>query len=96
MLTRIVQMTFEPENIPSFERIFKASSPQIRSFPGCNHLELLQDAENPQVFFTYSRWESEGALQAYRESDFFREVWGRTKKLFAERPKAWSLKQRTS
>ena len=88
-------MTFKPENIPSFERVFKASSPQIRSFPGCNHLELLQDAENPEVFFTYSQWESEEALQAYRESDFFREVWGSTKKLFAERPRAWSLRKRT-
>ena len=95
MLTRIVQMTFEKENIPSFERIFKASRPRIRTFPGCTHLELLQDADNPQVFFTYSRWESEADLQAYRESDFFREVWGRTKKLFAERPRAWSLNKRT-
>ena len=88
-------MTFEKENIPSFERIFQASSPRIRTFPGCTHLELLQDADNPQVFFTYSRWESEADLQAYRESDFFREVWGQTKKLFAERPRAWSLNKRT-
>ena len=88
-------MTFEPENIPSFERIFEASSQQIRSFPGCNHLELLQDIDNPQVFFTYSHWESEADLQAYRESDFFLEVWGRTRKLFAERPRAWSLNKRT-
>jgi heme-degrading monooxygenase HmoA len=84
-------MTFEPENIPSFERIFKSSSPQIRSFPGCLHLELLQDRENPWVFFTYSHWETEADLQAYRDSDFFREVWGRTRKLFAEPPRAWSL-----
>jgi heme-degrading monooxygenase HmoA len=91
MLTRIVQMTFKPENIPSFERIFKASSPQIRSFPGCLHLELLQDKENPCVFFTYSHWETEADLQAYRDSDFFREVWGRTRELFAEPPRAWSL-----
>jgi heme-degrading monooxygenase HmoA len=84
-------MTFKPENIHSFKRIFKASSPQIRSFPGCMHLELLQDKGNPCVFFTYSHWETEADLQAYRDSDFFREVWGRTRKLFAEPPMAWSL-----
>ena len=84
-------MTFEKENIPSFEHIFRASSPHIRSFPGCLHLELLQGRENPEVFFTYSHWETEADLQAYRDSDFFREVWGRTRKLFAEPPRAWSL-----
>ena len=84
-------MTFEKENIPSFERIFKASSSQIRSFPGCLHLELLQDRENPQVFFTYSHWETEADLQAYRESDFFRKVWGQTRSLFGQPPRAWSL-----
>ncbi len=88
-------MTFEKENIPSFERIFEASSPRIRSFPGCLHLELLQDKDNPRVFFTYSQWESEADLQAYRESDFFREVWGQTRQLFAERPRAWSLNKHT-
>ncbi len=88
-------MTFEKENIPSFERIFEASSPRIRSFPGCLHLELLQDKDNPRVFFTYSHWESEADLQAYRESDFFREVWGQTRQLFAERPRAWSLNKHT-
>ena len=84
-------MTFEKENIPSFEHIFRTSSPHIRTFPGCMHLELLQDRENPEVFFTYSHWNTEADLQAYWDSDFFREVWGRTRKLFAEPPRAWSL-----
>lgn len=91
MVTRIVQMTFEPENIPSFERIFEANKETIRAFPGCMHLELLREGSNPGVFFTYSRWESESALEAYRNSDFFREVWGRTRLLFAEKPRAWTL-----
>lgn len=87
-------MTFETENIPSFERIFQASRDTILSTPGCLHLELLQDREDPRVFFTYSHWESEKHLQAYRDSDYFRRVWGRTKKLFASRPRAWSLEKR--
>ena len=93
MLIRIVKMTFKPENISSFERIFKTSSHRIRSFQGCSHVELLQDMENPAVFFTYSHWETPDDLQAYRESDFFKEVWGRTREFFAERPMAWSLNQ---
>lgn len=93
MLTRIVQMTFEMENIPSFERIFDASRSRIRSFPGCHHLELYSDLENPMVRFTYSIWESEEALEAYRNSEYFKSVWGRTRKLFSARPKAWSLQK---
>ena len=91
MLTRFVQMTFKPENIASFERIFEASAPTIRAFPGCRHVELLQDTVEPEVFFTYSLWDSEEDLQSYRDSDFFKEVWSRTRQLFAARPRAWSL-----
>lgn len=91
MVTRIVRMAFEPENIASFERIFHRSKETIRSFPGCTHLELLREGANPGVFFTFSRWESESALEAYRNSDFFREVWGQTRVLFSEKPRAWTL-----
>lgn len=94
MLTRIVKMTFEPENIPSFERLFEASEKGIRSFPGCLKVNLLQDLRDPTVFFTYSQWESETALEAYRQSEFFKGVWGETRTLFSERPEAWSLKLR--
>jgi heme-degrading monooxygenase HmoA len=93
MITRIVQMTFEPENIPSFERIFQTSQDRIRSFPGCRHLELYRDLNDPLKRFTYSIWDSEEALEAYRKSEFFQTVWGRTRKLFADRPKAWSLEK---
>lgn len=84
-------MTFEPENIASFERIFTESSEHIRAFPGCHKLELLRDLSNPAVFFTCSIWESEGHLEAYRNSEFFKKVWTKTKKLFAQKAQAWSL-----
>ena len=87
-------MTFEPENIPSFERIFRESSDQIRAFPGCLKLELFQDLGNPAVFFTYSIWESEAHLEAYRNSEFFGQVWGKTRQLFARKARAWSLKRK--
>lgn len=87
-------MTFEPENIASFERIFSESSEHIRAFPGCLKLELLRDLNHPEVFITYSIWESESHLEAYRNSEFFRAVWARTKKLFARKPQAWSLQSR--
>lgn len=91
MLTRIVCLQLKRENIPSFERIFENSREQIRAFPGCNHLELLREQGEDGIFFTYSKWDSEAALNNYRKSPFFRKVWAETKALFAAPAKAWSL-----
>ena len=91
MLIRIVKLTFKPENIASFEHIFETSKHTILGFTGCNFLELYQDVKHPNIFFTYSFWEDESYLQAYRNSGFFKEVWENTKALFSEKPEAWSV-----
>lgn len=91
MIVRIVKLTFRSENIASFEQIFKDTKDRIRNFEGCSNLELYQSIDEPGVFFTYSYWNSDKALQAYRQSDFFKKVWGETKRLFKEKPQAWSL-----
>ncbi len=91
MLIRIVKLTFKPENIHSFEKLFEETKEVIRGFKGCSFLELYQDNNSPEVFFTYSYWESEEYLEAYRNSDFFKNVWGQTRQLFAEKPQAWSV-----
>ncbi|WP_421809253.1 putative quinol monooxygenase [Flagellimonas sp.] len=91
MLIRIVKLTFKPENIPSFERIFDESKNGILAFEGCSKVDLYQDLKDSSVFFTYSFWEKESDLENYRTSDFFRAVWGHTKTLFADKPEAWSV-----
>ena len=89
-------MEFEENLIPDFLSIFSASKSQIRSFPGCTHLQLLQDELDACVFFTYSHWGGEDDLKSYRNSDLFKLVWGDTKKLFRGPPQAWSLSDRTA
>ena len=42
---------------------------------------------------TYSHWESEEALNKYRDSELFKSVWSFTKALFAEKPQAFSTKK---
>jgi Uncharacterized conserved protein len=91
MLTRIVKLTFKPENIPSFEQIFAETKNGILAFEGCNMVELYQDMNNPNIFFTYSFWDTPADLEKYRNSDFFKEVWARTKQLFSDKPEAWSV-----
>ena len=84
-------MTFRPEEVENFQALFEERKERIRHFEGCRHLELWQDAHNPNIFFTYSNWDSEEHLNRYRFSELFKDTWSRTKALFAEKPNAWSV-----
>ena len=87
-------MEFREDEIENFLQLFNERKQQIRSFDGCKHLELWQDENNPTIFFTYSHWESESHLNHYRFSEFFKDTWAKTKRLFAEKPQAWSVKRK--
>lgn len=93
MIKRIVKMSFRPEEVPAFQLIFKTNWRSIRGFEGCRHVELLQDENDASIFFTYSIWESQAHLDAYRDSELFGKVWGATRLLFRDKPQAWSLKE---
>ena len=91
MIKRIVRLTFEADKVQEFMAVFEQSRLNIRRFPGCNHLEVWREKANPNVFFTYSFWESEAALDHYRHSELFQRTWSQTKKLFADKPMAWTV-----
>lgn len=91
MLVRIVKMEFHPEHIETFLKNFHAKKEFIRKSTGCRLLELYRDKHNTNIFFTYSYWDSEDDLNAYRHSDLFKEVWAETKILFNAKPEAWSV-----
>lgn len=92
MIKRIVKMSFKPENVESFKTIFENNWQKIKGFEGCGSVELLQDVNDPSIFFTYSLWQSEEHLNNYRNSDLFNTVWSATKILFNAKPEAWSVK----
>ena len=96
MFTRIVKMEFKEEEISSFLANFETVKTSIRNFPGCLHLKLLRDKKGGAVYFTYSKWEGEIKLEAYRNSSFFKTVWGKTKELFLDKPQAWSVTNKVS
>ncbi|MBL7932380.1 MAG: antibiotic biosynthesis monooxygenase [Bacteroidia bacterium] len=93
MIKRIVKLSFHPEKIDEFTAIFKHNWKSIKGFEGCAHVELLQDQVSPNIFFTYSLWQSQQHLDAYRDSELFARVWGSTKLLFNDKPQAWSVKE---
>ncbi|GAA4327908.1 antibiotic biosynthesis monooxygenase family protein [Flaviaesturariibacter amylovorans] len=91
MILRIVKLSFRPDEVAKFEAYFEERRHRIRHYPGCTHLQLWQDRQDPCVFFTYSHWESDEALDAYRHSEFFGNVWKTIKPMFAQKAEAWSL-----
>ena len=91
MLIRIVRLTFDPTQVPAFLALFRQSEVRIRQQSGCQHLELWQDADQPHIYCTYSHWNDAAALDAYRRSALFGEVWPSTKRLLAAPAQAFSV-----
>ena len=87
----MVKLTFQPDKVDDFLGVFNEQQEHIASFEGCEKLELLEDIERDNVFFTSSEWIDKEALDNYRNSDLFLTTWSKTKLLFSEKPEAWSL-----
>jgi hypothetical protein len=92
MITRLVKLTLQPDKIEDFMQVFAEVKETIAGFDGCHRVELLQDIASPNIFFTYSVWEDEHYLNHYRFSEFFKQTWERSKKLFAAKAEAWSVR----
>lgn len=91
MIVRIVKMNFKENRVQDFLALFNEVRVNIRQFPGCLHLELWRDVKHPNVMFTYSKWDEQKSLQAYRRSALFSATWSKTKAMFAEKAEARSL-----
>lgn len=91
MIVRIVKMHFKGGHVEHFLEIFQQHKQAIRRVKGCTHLELLRDIHNPLSYATLSQWDSERDLEAYRNSELFKDVWGRVKGLFGAPTQAFSL-----
>lgn len=91
MIVRIVKMTFKEEKIDEFLAFLEENKSKIRSFPGCEMVEILQEKDNPTLIMTHSHWRSEVDLENYRHSDLFNYVWANTKIHFKAKPEAYSM-----
>jgi quinol monooxygenase YgiN len=91
MITRIVKLTFTEDHIDDFLNYFDSINQVVNQFPGCKGMKLLRDKKNPSIIFTYSIWESEEALEIYRTSEIFKEIWPTIKKWFGQKADAWTV-----
>lgn len=93
MIKRIVKLQFAEGKADLFlNEILPNQKHFTRNFKGCEHLELWQSATDKDLVFSYSFWQSETDLNAYRHSDKFRAFWKETKKLFAAPAEAHSVR----
>ena len=91
MITRIVKLEFEKNRIDDFLAFFETIKYRVNEFPGCYGMKLYQDVERPWIVMTYSHWESQEALDTYRNSTTFGEVWPTITPWFDAKPEAWSV-----
>ena len=91
MFVRIVKLSFQPEKVEEFLSKFEKDKQYIRNSKGCRLLELYRVKTNPNVFFTYSYWNTEQDLENYRNSALFKEIWESIKIFFNDKPLAWSV-----
>lgn len=83
-------MTFDPQKVDEFIKVFNHSKLKIAMFSGNHGLKLLQDTQSSNVFYTYSLWQDDDSLQRYRRSDIFKTTWAATRILFIDKPQAYS------
>ena len=86
-------MHFNEKDLGEFLEIFDENKVAIRRFPGCTHLQLLTDPNDPLCYTTLSNWNDAADLEDYRTSELFAGVWKRVKPLFNKKSEAFSLNQ---
>ena len=91
MITRIVRMSFDPQHVNTFLKMFEEKKTFIENFDGCSSLQLMQDDREANVLYTVSKWDSPAKLEIYRNSELFASTWKFTKTLFNDKPVAYSL-----
>jgi quinol monooxygenase YgiN len=93
-IVRVVRLTFSKDSIEAFNELYLKHEEHIASQPGCFSVDLVEDASNPFVRATISKWRDEESLNRYRDSELFGVVWPATKALFADKPQVWTYKAR--
>jgi quinol monooxygenase YgiN len=90
MIIRIVELSIEPGRLDDAKQLLKEVAPKVRAMKGCSFLEILNDIHDTSHFTTYSYWDSEADLNAYRDSETFMKFWRAIKPHFKAKARAWS------
>lgn len=76
MIVVRVLVQVKPENKTSFVDLMKNDVTTTQDFDGCVHFEVYQDIKSDDTFVLYEEWENQTKFDAYRNSDYFKELGG--------------------
>lgn len=93
MITRIVKLHLDENKVADFIKIYQDSKSFIQNSSGNISVKLVHDIHHKNILFTISEWESEAALNDYRNTVFFANVWSKVKALLIAKTEAWSLEE---
>ncbi len=93
MVIRLVRMRFRSEEVERFLALYDRAYPVIVKQPGCHSVQLVREVNDPTAFATWSVWNDEASLDAYRRSPFFRSFWQEVKALFRAPAEAVSFEE---
>ena len=91
MIKRLVTLHIRTKQVEEFITFFTEHQHAIANSPGCISLQLYQDHQNLDVFYTWSEWKSLASLEAYRKSELFKMTWSKVKPMFAKPAQAKTL-----
>lgn len=91
MILRVVGLPVRSESETQLLNAFHAAYPRIRALPGCHYLALLRSREPDPGYLTVSLWTSAQALDAYRKSPLFAEIWPQIRATLGAEPWAESF-----
>ena len=84
-------MEINESDIDSYMALVQSVLDRIKNFKGCQSVNIFNDKDVPNRFFSYSTWESEEHLDAYRDSELFKITWSELKTFFKSPAQAWTV-----
>jgi heme-degrading monooxygenase HmoA len=79
---RLIHVKVAPDQIAAAEKVWREDcAPLMKQAPGCVSEQLLKCREEPGEYISYSEWESEQAIETWRDSDAHHEIQSHSRKL---------------
>ena len=88
MIVIHVQTKVKADKRQEFLAEVKKDLETSRAFKGCVQFGWGEDVTQPNTFTLYEEWESAEAFNAYKDSDYFKQVGNVVMPLFAEEPQS--------
>lgn len=69
-----VQVKIKPEKRSKFLEIARQEAEQARTLQGCIRYEWMGDVNGDDTFTVYEEWETQADFDAYKQSDYFKQL----------------------